>query len=61
MSGPIDGPTDDTTDVPEMGAGGKVPDLYICPTSGETESRTLGGFDVCCDHPRCPSNLYTTT
>jgi hypothetical protein len=38
-----------------------VPDLYICPTTGETESRTLSGFDVCCDHPRCPGNLYGTT
>ena len=33
-----------------------MPDLYICPTSGETESRSLGGFDICCDHPRCPGN-----
>lgn len=28
-------------------------DLYVCPTTGETESRTMGGFDVCCDHPDC--------
>jgi hypothetical protein len=29
-------------------------DLYVCPTTGETESRTLGGFDVCCADPTCP-------
>lgn len=33
-----------------------APDLFICPTTGEAESRTVGGFDVCCDHPRCPGN-----
>lgn len=31
-------------------------DLYICPSSGETESLNHGGFDTCCDHPRCPGN-----
>jgi hypothetical protein len=31
-------------------------DTYVCPTTGETESRTMGGFDVCCDHPECPGS-----
>lgn len=26
-------------------------DLYFCPTSGEVESATDGGFDTCCAHP----------
>ena len=34
-------------------------DLYVCPTTGETESLTLGGFDVCCNHPKCPGNRTT--
>jgi hypothetical protein len=32
------------------------PNTYRCPSSGELESLTDGGFDVCCDHPRCPGN-----
>ena len=32
-------------------------DLYVCLSSGETESLNHGGFDVCCGHPRCPGNL----
>lgn len=25
--------------------------LYYCPTAGEVEHPTQGGFDVCCDRP----------
>jgi hypothetical protein len=30
---------------------------YICPTSREAECRDHGGFDHCCLHPDCPSNI----
>lgn len=26
-------------------------DLYFCPTAGEVESASHGGFDVCCSRP----------
>lgn len=29
---------------------------YVCPTTGETECIRCGGFDNCCEHPRCPGN-----
>lgn len=31
--------------------------MYVCPTSGETECLTHGGFDNCCGHPQCPGNV----
>ena len=30
--------------------------VYWCPTSGEWEHSTRGGFDICCSSPQCPSN-----
>lgn len=32
-------------------------DLYFCPTSGEVESLTHGGFDTCCDRPTLHRSL----
>jgi hypothetical protein len=41
---------------------------YFCPTSGQMESHTQGGFDVCCDRPQLhqpvplltPADLFAT-
>jgi hypothetical protein len=36
-------------------------DLYFCPTVGEIESATHGGFDVCCAHPELHTYLGYST
>lgn len=44
-------------DAPTSSDGGQ----YRCPTSGEVESLTEGGFDICCDDPACPAYGKTRT